>query len=113
MCKHCKRGSVPGDDGFHRFPTVIAGTYGTEWCVDINLVKAERFLRAIYSGFVYCARCGRATTQTEALTRKFNTGFSACCDENLIMVPPRHPTKPRGRSSESSPREAGTSSPKE
>lgn len=37
---------------------------------------------------LYCARCGAACTRVEAIYRRFNTGFSACCNENLLAVGP-------------------------
>jgi GH24 family phage-related lysozyme (muramidase) len=36
---------------------------------------------------LFCAYCGRATSKTEALTRKFNTGYSGCCNDNLVTTP--------------------------
>ena len=42
---------------------------------------------------VYCCRCGEATTRLEALLRKFHTGYSACCNENLVTSPPKRRVK--------------------
>jgi hypothetical protein len=39
---------------------------------------------------LYCMRCGEATTCIEAVSRKFHTGFSACCNENLRPYPPAY-----------------------
>jgi hypothetical protein len=33
---------------------------------------------------LFCAYCYRGTTKIEALSRKFNTGFSGCCNDNLV-----------------------------
>ena len=35
---------------------------------------------------VFCAYCGRAETTTEVLQRKFYTGYSACCNENMVDI---------------------------
>ena len=44
---------------------------------------------------LWCARCGRAHSKTEARLRKFFTGFSACCNENLVNARPAHPCGPK------------------
>lgn len=44
---------------------------------------------------VYCACCGAADSRTAARLRKFFTGFSACCNENLLERRPRHPVAPK------------------
>ena len=41
-----------------------------------------------HDSIVYCANCGEATTRLEAKLRRFNTGSSACCDDNLIARRP-------------------------
>ncbi len=34
----------------------------------------------------YCATCGRAETRQESLARKIHTGFSGCCNDNLMAT---------------------------
>jgi hypothetical protein len=49
----------------------------------------DRAIRTVgKGGIVYCARCGSAATRLEAVLRKFNTGYSACCFGNLLRRPP-------------------------
>jgi hypothetical protein len=45
---------------------------------------------------VYCAQCGKATTPLEASLRRFRTGLSGCCAENLIAEQPLLPVHPLG-----------------
>jgi len=44
---------------------------------------------------LFCVRCGHSTTKLEVLNRRFNTGFSGCCDDNLSYVRPKNPHQPR------------------
>lgn len=38
---------------------------------------------------LFCAYCGRAESRTDAVYRRFNTGFSGCCNDNLIEQRPQ------------------------
>jgi hypothetical protein len=44
---------------------------------------------------LFCARCGYAHTRAEAILRRFNTGYSACCNENLMPQRPRNRCAPK------------------
>lgn len=43
---------------------------------------------------LYCARCGMATTRIDALQRRFNTGYSGCCNDNLVDTPRKNRLEP-------------------
>ena len=47
--------------------------------------------RAATDGFLYCARCGRATTKLEASLRYCYRGYSGCCNDYLLPAPPVNP----------------------
>ncbi len=47
------------------------------------------------NALLFCARCGEETSAMEAVLRSFHTGFSACCNENLLERPPPHPVEPK------------------
>ena len=44
---------------------------------------------------LFCSMCGHATTKLEAISRIFYTGYSGCCNNNLLERPPRYPYSPR------------------
>lgn len=77
-----------------RTPFCGKGDCVAPWQRPSTKTLEQLIVESLSSGIVYCARCGQATTQLEAVQRKFSTGFSACCDENLISVPPRHKAEP-------------------
>ncbi len=44
--------------------------------------------KAFSKNVCYCTKCGQLTTTKEAVSRKFNTGLSACCGALLMTYPP-------------------------